>query len=307
MDLEFEIDEREYRELENIVPVEIGKWQSYEPFHLQEQLELQLKNLLSIPVDNSYGPVRFVYSKLISSYEDYVLEIAKQIKIENTETVLDTEVYYTSKIEGAKTTKKRTQQIHNGSPISDDNKFSESMIKGNFEAVKLLNLYGNWIDKDILIKTWQILTKDCRDNEEIQGLEYRIGDVGITNSPFIAVPPDKIKESVDKLIDFYNSDMLNDHPFLKAALIHYSFETIHPFCDGNGRMGRLLMNNYLIKQGLESARAVSFSMEIDKTRGLYDYAFSASENKNGDCTPFSEYMLEKMAAVYYTALELQRR
>lgn len=307
MDFEFESDEREYVELESIYPVEIGKWQSYEPFHSQEQLTLQLENLLTVPIDNSYGPVRFVYSKQISSYEDYVMNIAKLIKIENTETVLDTEVYYTSKIEGAKTTKKRTQQIHNGSPISDDNKFSESMIKGNFEAVKLLNLYGNRIDKDILIKTWQILTKDCRENEEIQGPEYRIGDVGITNSPFIAVPPDKIEKSMDLLIDFYNNDVLNDHPFVKAALIHYDFETIHPFCDGNGRMGRLLMNNYLIGQGLESARAVSFSMEIDKTRGLYDYAFSASENKNGDCTPFLEYMLEKMASAYYTAFELQSK
>lgn len=44
--------------------------------------------------------------------------MSKIISVENTEIVLETEVYYTSKIEGTKTTIKRTQQIHNGSPIS---------------------------------------------------------------------------------------------------------------------------------------------------------------------------------------------
>ena len=291
-------------DLGELVSVDIGRWQSYEPYHSQEQLLLQLENLRTLPIRNAYGCIRFIYSKVIEAYEKYIEEAVPKINIESTEIVLETEVYYTSKIEGANTTRKRTQQIHNGSPIQENNAFSEAMVKGNFEAVKLLNVFGNTITKDKLLKVWQVLTEGCRDNEEIQGDEYRVGEVTVIGSPFIAVAVGELDTVMEDFISFYNDVLLDEHPFLKAAIIHYAFETIHPFCDGNGRLGRLLMNNYLIKQGIESARAVSFSMEIDKNRGLYDYAFNASENDNGDCTPFLEYMLERMANAYYTVLQV---
>lgn len=293
------------RDISDMEPVDIGRWKSYMPYNDENQLMLQRENLLELPLMNSYGPIKFIYSKTMETLENYLENISKEICIENTETVLDTEIYYTCKIEGARTTRKRTTEIHNGSPISEDNKFSEAMLKGNFEAVKLLNLYGNNINKDILYKVWDTLTKDCRDNLSIQGDIYRNGEVGISNSDFKAVDVDKIEDRMNELIEFYHSDLLNNKPFLKACIIHYTFETIHPFCDGNGRLGRLLMNNYLISQNIESCRAVSFSEQIDKNRGKYDGAFIDSENEISDCTPFIEYMLEAMADAYLTAHKVQ--
>ena len=76
--------------------------------------------------------------------------------------------------------------------------------------------------------------------------------------------------------------------------MHYTFEHIHPFCDGNGRMGRLLMNNFLISKGFEKVKAVSFSRSIEKERSDYDIAFALSDNVYSDCTYFIEYMLIKM-------------
>ena len=67
------------------------------------------------------------------------------------------------------------------------------------------------------------------------------------------------------------------------------------------------MNNYLIGQGIDSARAVSFSMQIDKTRGHYDVAFVDSENTENDVTPFLTYMLDAMVESYGTALTVQRQ
>ena len=289
----------------NETPIDMGKWISYMPYHDQNQLELQLENILRLPIENSYGQIGFILSKNINKIEEYLEDISSKIKIENTKTILETEVFYTSKIEGANTTLKRTGEIHNGSKIDFNNKYSESMIKGNFEAVKLLNLYGNTIDQSKLYKIWDVLTKDCRDNTEIEGDLYRKGDVTVSNSDFVSVPYYELPDKMDNFINFYNNDILNDKPFIKACLIHYTFETIHPFCDGNGRLGRLLMNNYLISQGIESCRAVSFSMQIDKNRGLYDAAFIDSENKYADSTPFIEYMLNVMAESYLTAYQVQ--
>lgn len=305
LSLDISIPKREYNPDE--LPVDIGMWASYMPYHDQDQLSLQRDNLLSVPISNSYGQISFVLSKNIDSFENFLQDISGRIRIQNTETVLETEVFYTSKIEGANTTRKRTQELHNGSLIREDNKFSEAMIKGNFEAVKLLNLYGNRISEDILYKVWNVLTKDCRQNEQIQGDLYRIGPVGVSGCDFLSVEPQFIKEKMDDLISFYNSLVLNDKPFTKACIIHFAFETIHPFCDGNGRLGRLLMNNYLISQNIESCRAVSFSEQIDKNRGLYDGAFIQAENEYSDCTPFIEYMLQVMADAYLTAEKVQNK
>ena len=276
-----------------MISVNIGAWMSYSPYHDPEQLKLQRENILRLPIENSYGRIGFILSKNIDNLEKYLENISKQIKIEDTETVLDTEVYYTSKIEGARTTKKRTFEIHNGAPINNDD-FSECMIKGNFEAVKLLNLYGNIISEDILYKVWNILTDGCRDNEDIQGNLYRNDEVGVYGSDFKAIKADNIKSCMDELIDFYNGNILNDRPFIKAAILHFTFETIHPFCDGNGRFARLWQN--VILSGYNTNfRGLVISNEINKSLSEYYKVIQDAEftyNNMIDITPFIEYMLK---------------
>lgn len=87
---------------------------------------------------------------------------------------------------------------------------------------------------------------------EIRRSQNWIGPNGCTLSSAIFVPPsvDKMAESLYNLESYMNSEPTMD-PLLRIALIHYQFETIHPFLDGNGRLGRLLIplwlkeNNYL--------------------------------------------------------------
>src|SRR3989344_3541199 len=62
------------------------------------------------------------------------------------------------------------------------------------------------------------------------------------------VMPEKVNEEMSKLIKWYNENK-NLHPLLKAALFHGRFERIHPFDDGNGRVGRLIMNIILLNNG----------------------------------------------------------
>ena len=287
-----------------LYPVDIGAWASYEPYSNEEQLELQRENLVRAALSNGDGELRFIYTKRIASLSDYLDDAASKVMIEDAETVLETEVYYTSKIEGAKTTRVRTSEIHNGLPINEDNRKSELMVKNGFDAVKLLNLYGNRISKEILIRVWNVLVDGCCENEEIRGDEYRTGPVWVGSHEGVAF--ERIPELMDDWIRFYDSGTFDSKPFVKGALLHFAFETIHPFPDGNGRMGRLMMNNYLIGRGIDSARAVSFSMAIDGKRPLYDAAFVRAENRMNDCTPFLEYMLETMAEAYATALEVEK-
>lgn len=231
----------------------------------------------------------FVPTKYMEEMEEEIKRCCSLLKIENHEVDVCGEVYFTSKIEGCHTTYKRTQELHDGKPIDPDDSFSENMIVGGFNATKYLNVHGNRLDEDILVNMWRILTEGCRDNEDIMGEKYRIGNVGV--GEHMGLNFSFIEDAMISWISFYNSDTMNDYPFIKAALLHYAFEYIHPFCDGNGRAGRLLMVNYLIGQGYDMLKAVSFSKSIEKNLSLYYSAFSRSENSYTDCTPFIEYML----------------
>ena len=108
-----------------------------------------------------------------------------------------------------------------------------------------MNVHGNRIDEQVLIDTWKLLTKDACENTELGADGYRMSDE-IQVGSYTPVQAVAIPELMNKWIDFYHNDELNDIPLVKAIILHYAFETIHPFCDGNGRMGRLLMSNFLI-------------------------------------------------------------
>ena len=72
----------------------------------------------------------------------------------------------------------------------------------------------------------------------------------IIGSKLKLVPPEKVYEKMSELIDFYKNNVKNMHPIKLSALFHGRFEQIHPFEDGNGRVGRflsvliLIRNNY---------------------------------------------------------------
>lgn len=288
-------------------PVDIGKWFPYNAYVNKEQTSIQRDNLISTGLYsiNASNDIKFVPTKLIKMYNEDITNMQKMIKITDTEVVLEHEVFYTAKIEGAKTTLIRTHELNKGSKIRVDNRNSELMVLNGFKAVKYMNLVGNRMDRNILIEVWNILIDGCCENEKIRGDGYRTGNVYVGNHEGLNY--ELVEEYMEKLICFYNSDKYDSVPFMKAILMHYAFETIHPFCDGNGRLGRLLINNYLISRGLDCCRAVSFSKLISERRSGYDAAFVDSENIYNDCTPFLEYMLSIFDDSLHSVIESQTR
>lgn len=126
---------------------------------------------------------------------------------------IEDEIYYTSKIEGAKTTMERTSEIHNGASIDRNNEYSERIVKNGFEATKLMNLYGNSLSHEKLRKIWDVLTDRCCDNHDIKGTLYRSGTIYVgrhEGSNYKNIP-----NYMDKLINFYNST-LYDVAFIDA-------------------------------------------------------------------------------------------
>lgn len=270
------------------------QWVPYEVIHSTDLRKNQIHSLYytGLCEPNDGIEYTFVPTTVMCEYENEIKRLYKDIEVTDHKISLCNEVFYTSKIEGANTTIIRTQQIHDGEYLDESNLFSEYMVLGMFKATKYMNLMCNRVSSSILRKCWEILTYGCRDNKSIEGTQYRTGDVQVGNH--VGLNPVLLDEMMDSWIAYYNGDELKDYPFIKAALLHYTFEHIHPFCDGNGRFGRLLMSNFLVGNGYDKLKAVSFSKSIDKERSTYDTAFRLSENAYSDCTFFIEYMLGAM-------------
>ena len=96
-----------------------------------------------------------------------------------------------------------------------------------------------------------------------------IGGTRPGNAKFVPPPPDKIMDLLSDLEKFLHLEKGKMPTLIKAALAHMQFETIHPFLDGNGRLGRLLITFILCVEGVMQKPLLYLSLYFKKNRQLY--------------------------------------
>lgn len=131
---------------------------------------------------------------------------------------------------------------------------------------------------------------------------YRRIPVTILGAAHKPVQPYLVPVLMEQLINEYNQEMKDKHIIEKVALFHLKFEAIHPFIDGNGRTGRLLLNLELMKEGYPP-----INIKFKDRRKYYD-CFSDYHLKNGNpnmlinmVTKYVEEELEKYISVLEVA------
>ncbi|MDO8429215.1 MAG: Fic family protein [Candidatus Daviesbacteria bacterium] len=156
--------------------------------------------------------------------------------------------------------------------------------------------------KDITIKDILALQKTVMEGliPKLDLGKFRTNLEAIFNSSGIAIyippKPAQISSSTRKMLKFTNSSKEQFVP-IRAALTHYTFEKIHPFLDGNGRVGRLLLQAVLEKGGYGMRGLINLEEYLDNHRSLYYQALDSSER---DVTEYLEYILE---AIDFAAAE----
>lgn len=152
------------------------------------------------------------------------------------------------------------------------------------------------------------LTTGVRGAEKRPG-EFRtyqnfIGGTREDNATYVPPPPLEMKECMKDLDSFMHEGSLR--PLVHMAILHYQFEAVHPFGDGNGRVGRLLMAVFLNQQGLMPQPLLYLSGYFERTRSAY-YNGLMRVSTHGDWDAWIRYVLEGVRVQAEEAAELADR
>ena len=165
--------------------------------------------------------------------------------------------FNSNKIEGGKLTEDETEEIFETDsfiPKSDDAiKFDDlTEMKNHFRLFDYcIDTIDEKLSKDMMIKMNKILKRNTTDEENprynvggFKVIPNKIGLINVINT----TDPENVEEELDKLLKWYYE--LNSINLESIIEFHYRFETIHPFGDGNGRVGRMIMFKECLKNNI---------------------------------------------------------
>ena len=158
-------------------------------------------------------------------------------------------------------------------------------VKNSIQAYDLLLSFNPYKEKDLL-KAHELMMQDLVDRNG----KYRTDGVGIFDGEkvvHLAPPADRVPELMFDLFEWLKTSDV--HPLIKSCVFHYEFEFIHPFQDGNGRMGRL-WQTVILKDWKEVFAWLPVETLIKENQKEYYNALGVSDSA-ADSTKFIEFML----------------
>lgn len=204
------------------------------------------------------------------------------------------EATQSSKIEGTQTNIEDALLDKEDIHIEKRDDWSEvhNYIEALNQAVSSLNKLP--FSSRLIKETHKTLLQGVRGKHKLPG-EFRnsqnwIGGASLKDAKYIPPIHSSINELMGDLEKFAHNEDFYFPDLLKIALIHYQFETIHPFLDGNGRVGRLLITLYLVEKGILKKPILYLSDFFEKNRQLYYDNLSLVREKD-DITQWFKFFL----------------
>ena len=239
------------------------------------------------------------YSQLIPNVDLY---IKMHVKIEANKS---------SRIEGTKTTvEEDLLDVNDINPEKrDDWEEVQNYVKATNYAVNRIT-EGFPVCTRLIREIHKILMQGVRGEHKTPG-EFRtsqnwIGGSMPSTAVYVPPPHTEIAECLTDFEKFINNEEIDTPDLIKIAILHYQFESIHPFQDGNGRIGRLLIPLYIQSKKMLDKSCLYISDYIERNKELY-YDMLTRVRKQNDIISWIKFFLEAVIETSKTAKEKFRK
>lgn len=225
--------------------IKLGQEKPTNDLVAQKLKDLHLEGYMIYNKDYIDAAALEIIDELKEAYVQQRKQLPKRVVEKEEADFLVRFTYNSNAIEGNRLTLRQTQLIllENQLPVGVQARDYNEAVNGK-ECLEYLKAHKGTLTIDFLCTLNKILTKNT-------GVQYpgviRNFPVRIAGADFVPPAAEKVPLLLKKMIRFYKAQKNKLHPFVLASLLHAQFVEIHPFEDGNGRVGRTLMNWVLLK------------------------------------------------------------